>query len=461
MPAPRGLALLMALGPGLVWCGEFIGSGEVILATRNGAIFGIAILWVPILATFAKFWIGLGGAHYTVTTGEGMIDMMGRVPGPKNWVVWPVFVVQIVAGAFSTGALATVTSYLLHYFFPGILQFVLGWIAVVAVIAITWSGAFEPLKQAMSLLVLLIIVGTLAVAVRTWPGMGAVLGGMFGFHIPAPADWALEQGLVTRNTVLEILPLLGWAAGGFASQVWYTYWVMGAGYGATRGRGWGKPLDEAALRAFTVEDATQIRGWRRVVTADASIALVIGAAVTAAFLLAGSSVLRPLHIAPNDVSIATELSSVVSAQWGAWAGHLFVLAGVAAMLSTMLGQFAGWPRLLADCMRVLFPSSQRLPWKYQFRAILLLFAVSNFVIVYSLGLKPVKLVQFSAILDGVFLIPLEALAVGIGLYVVMPRFFSEDVKRHLRPNPIFVVGLALAFVVYGYTYLHIAQLWPK
>ena len=459
--APRGLALLMALGPGLIWCGEFIGSGEVILATRNGAIFGIAVLWVPILATFAKFWIGLGGAHYAVTTGEGMIDMMGRIPGPKNWAIWPVFIVQIIAGAFSTGALATVTSYLLHYFFPGISEFILGWFAVVAVIAITWSGTFEPLKQAMSLLVLLIIIGVFSVAVRTWPGFGPALGGLFGFTIPAPADWAVEQGLVTNNRAMEILPLLGWAAGGFASQVWYSYWVMGAGYGMTRGRGWGKPLDEGALRAVTVDDAKQIRAWRRVVTADASMALMIGSIVTAAFLLAGAGVLAPLHTAPKDQSIATELASVVSSHWGVWAGHLLVLAATAAMLSTMLGQFAGWPRLLADCMRVLMPSSQRWEWKYQFRAILLLFAVSNFVIVYSLGLKPVLLVQYSAILDGVFLIPLQAIAVGFGLYVIMPRFFSEDVKKHIRANPIFIVGLLLAFVVYGYTYLHIPSLWPK
>ncbi len=38
-PPPRGLGLLLAIGPGLVWCGEYIGSGEVILAARNGAIF--------------------------------------------------------------------------------------------------------------------------------------------------------------------------------------------------------------------------------------------------------------------------------------------------------------------------------------------------------------------------------------------------------------------------------------
>ncbi|GMU92650.1 MAG: hypothetical protein AMXMBFR4_17080 [Candidatus Hydrogenedentota bacterium] len=81
IPAPpRGLAAIMMIGPGLVWCGEYIGSGEVILATRNGAIFGVAILWAPFLAIFAKYWIGLAGAHYTVTTGEGMIDMLSRTP---------------------------------------------------------------------------------------------------------------------------------------------------------------------------------------------------------------------------------------------------------------------------------------------------------------------------------------------------------------------------------------------
>ena len=37
--APKGWMLLMVLGPGLMWCGEYIGSGEVILSTRSGAIF--------------------------------------------------------------------------------------------------------------------------------------------------------------------------------------------------------------------------------------------------------------------------------------------------------------------------------------------------------------------------------------------------------------------------------------
>ena len=44
LPAPRGLAILAFVGPAFVWSAEYIGSGEVIIATRNGAIFGCSIL---------------------------------------------------------------------------------------------------------------------------------------------------------------------------------------------------------------------------------------------------------------------------------------------------------------------------------------------------------------------------------------------------------------------------------
>ena len=101
---PKGIAMLMVLGPGLVWCGEYIGSGEVVLATRTGAVLGIMALWVPILAISSKTWIGVAGARYPVCTGEGMIDMMSRTPGPRNWVLWPVLIGQLCAGAISTGA---------------------------------------------------------------------------------------------------------------------------------------------------------------------------------------------------------------------------------------------------------------------------------------------------------------------------------------------------------------------
>ncbi len=449
--APRGILLLLALGPGLMWCGEYIGSGEVILSTRAGAIYGVALLWVPTIAIFAKFWIGLAGAHYTVTTGEGMVDMMSRTPGPRNWVLWPVFIGQISSGAISTSALASVAAIFVAYFIPvpPDYTFYLGWIIVLAVIALVWSGEYNPLKQVMSLLVLLIIIGTFTVAFATWPGLNAILHGLFGFEIPPAPAWFQGEG-PPKSPWLEILPLLGWAAGGFASQVWYTYWVLGAGYGMARGRGYGKPLDKDQLQSLDENDARRLLGWRRVVTFDASMAVIIGIAVTAAFMIAGAGVLGVQHIAPEGSEVALQLSRLFGDRWGELGAHLFVLAGLAAMISTMLGQFAGWPRLLADCGRILIPGVARWSWKRQFRTVLVLYAISNLIIVYAFGPKPVFLVKLSAVLDGLLLTPLQAVAVGWVLYAVMPRFFSPTVRPLIKPHPVLAVGLVLAFLVFGY-----------
>lgn len=446
---PRGLAILAVLGPGLVWCGEYIGSGEVILATRTGAVLGITVLWLPALAIFAKMWIGIAGARYTVCTGEGMIDMMSRTPGPKNWVIWVVLVGQLCSGAIATGALASVAGIFASYFIP-LPPFALGWIITLAVIALVWSGSFEPLKKIMSILVALIILGVVDVAATTWPGWREVVSGLVGLHIPPLPEWAAAQQKTVGSPWHEILPLLGWAAGGFASQVWYTYWVLGAGYGMARGRSCGQPLDAQQLRTVTPETARNLLGWCRVVYADAGMATAIGITVTGAFFLAGAGVLAPAHIAPEGPSVAVELSRLFSDRWGVIGAHLFMVAGLAAMISTMLGQFAGWPRLLADCFRIVLPPVARYSWTVQFRTVLILYAVSNMIIVYTLGLKPVFLVKLGAILDGLILTPLQALAAGLTIFFVMPKFFSAEAGRILRPHPLFAAGLLLAFLVFGY-----------
>ena len=51
---PKGLAILAIVGPSLVWAGEFIGSGEVILATRVGAILGPTVLWAIVVGVLLQ-----------------------------------------------------------------------------------------------------------------------------------------------------------------------------------------------------------------------------------------------------------------------------------------------------------------------------------------------------------------------------------------------------------------------
>lgn len=443
-----GLAILAVLGPSIVWASEYIGSGEVILASRNGAIFGTGIIWVVISGIFLKFWIGMSGARYTVCTGEGMIDMFARMPGPRNWAVWMVLVAQFISATIAIGSIATAAGVFLGTMLP-VSHAMGGWLVTVFAFLVAWIGKFNWIKFVMSFLVLIVIAGVFWVAVVVFPGWDELFKGLIP-RIPDVPDWAIEQG-VGKNPWKEILPLLGWGAGGFASQVWYSYWIMGAGYGAAKKDTFGKPADIVRLKDMGREDAKRLLGWCRIVYYDSSFAIVLGIAITLGFIIAGAGVLGPAKLAPSGENVGLQLSRIFSSSWGSLGGFLFLLGGTAALLGTLVGQLAGWPRLLADAFRICIPAfGKKLSWIIQFRLFLVFFFLSNMIFVYSFNLRPVVLIKLGALLDGLLLTPLQALWVGIGLYLVLPRLYKPDIGKLLRPHWVIGAGLIIAFLVFGY-----------
>ncbi len=167
--APKRLAVFALLGPGLIWCSEMIGSGEVILTTRVGAILGTGVAWAIVIGIFLKFWIGLGGARYTVSTGEAMIDMFDRIPGPKHWVVWIVLSVQLISATIAIGSIASAAGAFVNSLIPISPNFC-GWLVSIFALTVVWSGGFKLLKIFMSFFVLIIILGILLCCRSCFPG---------------------------------------------------------------------------------------------------------------------------------------------------------------------------------------------------------------------------------------------------------------------------------------------------
>ena len=133
------------------------------------------------------------------------------------------------------------------------------------------------------------------------------------------------------------------------------------------------------------------------------------------------------------------------------AGHyLFLLGAFAALFSTCLAAFTGWPRLLSDCTRVLFPKSEKVPWEKQYHVWIAIFAFTNMILVYAFHWRPVFLVQSAATLEGAFLIPVQGILVLLGLYYVLPKLFSPEVRKILRPGILVPLGITLAVLVYVY-----------
>lgn len=436
------------IGPSLVWVSEYIGSGEVIIATRAGALLGTGILWAVVIGIFLKFWIGMSGARYTVTTGEGMIDLFDRLRGPAHWAVWLIMIIQLIAAAVSIGSVASAGGIFLAHIthLPRILC---GWLITLAAFGISWKGEFKWLKISMSILVLTVIIGVIYVAVNVFPDAADFFSGLVPSK-PAMPQWAMDQGLDV-NPWREILPLLGWGAGGFASQVWYSYWVIGAGYGMTKKDGYGIPADKARLKSVDIESARELKKWQRFVSMDASLAMVIGIVATSGFLIAGAGILGSRQVVPEGNSVALQLSELFASNWGSAGAFLFVLGGAAALFSTQIGQLAGWPRLLSDTFRLCMPRmAERIPWKLQFRAILMLLTLASMTIIYTLGYKPVVLVKFAAIFEGLLLTPVQALVLFIGLYFIMPKFFRPEVRKTITPHWSIGAGLAVAFFFFLY-----------
>lgn len=93
-PPTSLMGTLTRMGPGLIIAGSIVGSGELIATTKVGAVAGFSLLWLIILGCVIKVFAQVEIGRYTVTHGEGSLEALNKVPGPKilggNWIlaVW-------------------------------------------------------------------------------------------------------------------------------------------------------------------------------------------------------------------------------------------------------------------------------------------------------------------------------------------------------------------------------------
>ena len=85
--------ILLRLGPGLVIAGSIVGSGELIATTTTGAKAGFWLLWLIIVGCVIKVFVQVEFGRYCIATGQGTMEGLEQVPGPRvrgrgNWLVW-------------------------------------------------------------------------------------------------------------------------------------------------------------------------------------------------------------------------------------------------------------------------------------------------------------------------------------------------------------------------------------
>lgn len=442
---PKGLMILTLVGPGLVWAAEYIGSGETTMGPRIGALFGVAYLWLIILTLILKYFVGLGAGYYTTITGEGAIDMFSRVPGPKNWLVWLVFIVQFCAAIASPSALAALAG----TYGKGLIDvspIVWAWGLTLFSALLGWIGRYEIIEKVMSVLVLLMVICVLAGSVMVAPPFREY----FALSFPEVPEWAIGAGDVSSNALMELLPLLGWAGGGFASMVWYSYWVQGKRYGLAQGEEFlnPRPARVEILQNLNVNDAKRLKGWTKVVTADATASLLMGSICITAFVTIAAGTLYHNKIVPTGSDIGITISMMLDSIYGSWARYFYLVGTICALTSTQIAHFSGWPRMLSDCLRVGI-KRKKIDMKKSYRSFIILMFFIDLIVIYTFGVQPYLLAKIASIWDGLIFFPLLCIVLIYALHSIIPKLISDESKKVLKPNRCLEAGLIAATIVFS------------
>ena len=311
MAPPRTLGeRLRFVGPGIVFASLAVGSGELILTPRAGALYGYALAWVALGTLVYKAAFTEGLARCTVATGNDIFVSFNSVPGPRGWVnrlVIAVFALE----ALAYGGIALAAGTAVNSLFPGIemRQAAVGIVLLVPIIL--GSGSYRILEKVVLAIAVVLVGGVLY---ATW-NVTIVPRELLAGFVPSIPD----------GSTLTIMGLMGWVGAG-PTTLLYSSWLK-------------EKIGQAP-------DEPEYRGWITTVRLDCICAYTLIFLLSGCFLILGATILHGQGIEPKREETMAVLSNMLgSVPYGR---PIFLVTAFFTLFSTVLAGVDGKGRALAS-----------------------------------------------------------------------------------------------------------------
>jgi len=456
-PAPKGLAWLGVVGPGVIVLGMSIGSGEFLLGPAAFVKHGLSLLWVSAVAIFLQTVFNTELMRYTLATGEPVFTGFMRTrPSAVVWAWFYAGLYFLQAGwpawaATAAGAMFFLTTDRLAA--PEDAETVY-WIGVgmfaICVLVLLVGRRIERTLELLNWGMVVWILGSfLALALYFVPGRTwlAALTGFAGFDSTRG-----EFDLLPRGADLFLIAALAAFSGaGGVANLTLSNWARDKGYGMGERAGYipsavgGERVALAHTGFMFSPDAEALRrwhGWWRIVRADqwgvffcgAILGMALPALLYVTFLPRGTEI--------RGLGIAAALAQGVGAQAGAVLGGSIAFLAAWILFKTQLDALEGMVRAVTD---ILWTGSRRLrAWRggdvravyYATLAVVVLWGV----IALRLA-QPIVLLQISANIAGIVFV-----VSSLHLLYVNTRLLP----RELRPPLWRRASLVAMAVFYGF-----------
>ncbi|MEH7238837.1 Nramp family divalent metal transporter [Bacillus sp. JJ1562] len=419
------------VGPGLIVASAAVGSGEIINATRLGAIAGFAVLWVLVWGIFLKGFIQQEIGRYTLMTKKTITEGFADIPGPKikgkSWFLWVFLILLALVVLVIIAGIGGAVGGTLHVLFPAISASTWGVIANICYLPILLSGIFLPKLNVYAVVekIMMLIV------------IGLTLFMVYIAFIAIPQSEQFSYSIVDlfkgmtfslpEGSVLISLAVLG-SVGAGIELIYYSTWILSKGY----------------VNNAHIEDSNEakkherIKFWFSVLKLDTWIGTTVTFIVTLAFFITGTVVLGAAGEVPDGVNVVEKISVVFTDVLGPGYFVVFMIGALAGLATTALGIADGTARMVID-LRNEFTKKETTTTSFN-----KLYTVSVVAVIFA------WIIFYMFISAPTFLITIgtAALSLMFPLYGVALLYLNRQVPEQYRMHWIIKVILVICFILF-------------
>lgn len=441
----RSLAFWKLTGPGAILVGLSIGAGELILWPWIMARFGAGMAWAAALSVFVQLWINLEIARWTISTGESPFTGYARI-----WRGLVPFFLAVNIGILLLPGWARASGNALRMLFFGQETAGPDWLWTAFTFVFIAALLFGPktfyaaIERSISVMVIIITVGLIYVFIQTANTETLTEFGRGLMNI-GRIEVAEDFGYISLFSAIVFA-----GAGGMANM-FYAYYLRDKriGMGARMPR-LINPLRQREEVDITTgyvfpesaENTRRFRDWFLFIKLDQTMYFWLLNTFTMFLFMFGSlAVLHKNGVVPKQSNIVWELASILRETMGTPGLYLYLLVGVAALMSTQLAFIDGGSRICADLLHTNYSTFRKIP-----QSRLYVWFVAGGML---LGVGSTFI--FEKLLTGFDVILYNALINGVAMAVYVPCTLYINFKylpKSARPGVLNMLFVGFAGSVY-------------
>jgi len=410
-------SILKKLGPGLLYAGAAIGVSHLVQSTRAGALFGITMIVVLVLANFFKYPFFQYGPRYVAATGKSLLHGYKKL---GTWAIWLFFLLTLGTMFIIQGAVTMVTAGLAKYL-TGTSLDLWYWMLIILALssALLSSGKMKVLDKFMKVVMVILAVTTIAAAISSMFAdvERTVIAPTFNFF--------------NTEHIFFLIAFIGWMPAPIDISVWYSVWSESKAIETRQ-----KPTLATSMFDFN------IGYWGTAFLALCFVAL-------GAFMLHNTGV----ELSPSAVVFSGQIIDAYANSLGAWAKPIISIAAFTTMFSTTISVMDGITRVMVPTSHYLFSSTEiKTESKKSYIIWLVVLALGALLLVKNFASNMKQMVDFAT--------SISFLTAPILAYLNVRVMGSSDIAEQFKPSKftvavsyiglVILTGFSLVYIYYKF-----------